>query len=51
MRVLIVDDNLALAENLGEILEDEGHQVRLAEGVATAMSLLGELEAIDTGRR
>ena len=47
MKVLIVDDNQALAENLGEILEDEGHQVRLADGAAAAMSLLGDPEAID----
>jgi len=47
MKVLIVDDNQALAENLGELLEDEGHQVRLANGAADAMSLLGESEAID----
>lgn len=40
MNVLIVDDNMALAENLGEILEDEGHRVRLADGVDAAMSLV-----------
>lgn len=46
MKVLIVDDNRALAENLGEILEDEGHQVRLAEGHGAAMAIVGE-RAVD----
>jgi len=39
MRVLIVDDNLALAENLGELLEDEGHQIRVAAGPGGAMEV------------
>jgi DNA-binding NtrC family response regulator len=29
-RVLIVDDNLALAENIAEILEDQGHTTEIA---------------------
>lgn len=40
MRVLIVDDNLALAENLGELLEDEGHRVRVVANGAGAMALM-----------
>jgi len=48
MNVLIVDDNQALAENLGEFLEDEGHRVRLADGAEAAMALIGgERVAID----
>ena len=42
MRVLIVDDNLALAENLGELLEDEGHQTRVAAGPEGAMELMDD---------
>jgi len=38
-RILIVDDNRALAENLAEILEDGGYQVRLAAGCAEALAL------------
>lgn len=41
MNVLIVDDNRALAENLGELLEDEGHEVCLADGASAAMALVG----------
>jgi CheY-like chemotaxis protein len=41
-RVLIVDDNAALAENLAEALELEGHETRVAntatEGLAHAAS-------------
>lgn len=37
--VLIVDDNRALAENLGEILEDEGYTVRLAATCAEARTV------------
>lgn len=40
MRVLIVDDNLALAENLGEILADEGHQICVAGDPDGAMRFL-----------
>lgn len=40
MRVLIVDDNLALAENLGELLEDEGHRVRVVDDAAGALQLM-----------
>ena len=36
-RVLIVDDNAALVENLAEILEEAGHQVRSASTCATAL--------------
>jgi CheY-like chemotaxis protein len=42
LRILIVDDNVALAENLAEILELEGHETRLAitasEGLEKAAS-------------
>jgi len=41
-RVLIVDDNAALAENIAELLELEGHETRVAntasEGLAHATS-------------
>jgi DNA-binding NtrC family response regulator len=38
-KVLIVDDNQAFAENLGEILSDAGVEVDLAGGGATALAL------------
>lgn len=47
MNVLIVDDNRALAENLGELLEDEGHRVRLAADVDGALEAADERDAID----
>ena len=36
-KILIVDDNHALAENLGEILDLAGYQVELASSCATAL--------------
>ena len=39
MKILIVDDNEELAENLGELLEDEGHQVALEASSAPAERL------------
>lgn len=36
--LLIVDDNRALAENLGEILEDAGYRVRLTASCAEALA-------------
>ena len=36
-KILIVDDNRALAENLGEILEDAGYQVELAASCEAAL--------------
>jgi two-component system sensor histidine kinase HydH len=36
--LLIVDDNRALAENLGEILEEAGYRVRLAASCAEALA-------------
>jgi DNA-binding NtrC family response regulator len=41
-RYLIVDDNEALAENLGEILGDQGDEVTLAHGGEQALVLAGE---------
>ena len=38
IRVLIVDDNRELAENLAEILEDEGYRVRTFERAVTALN-------------
>ena len=38
-RVLVVDDNAALAENLKDILEDAGFAVRAAGSCAEAHSL------------
>ncbi len=37
---LIVDDNVAFAENLAEILRDEGNEVSLAAGGAEALKLV-----------
>jgi signal transduction histidine kinase len=37
-RVLLVDDNAALVDNLGEILADAGYAVRRADSVATAQA-------------
>lgn len=41
-RLLIVEDNRALAENIGEILEDIGYEVLLAHDAETALRLLDE---------
>ena len=40
--VLIVDDNVDLAENLAEILEDEGFACRVADSGKAAIALLSE---------
>jgi two-component system, response regulator PdtaR len=40
-RYLLVDDNLAFAENVGEILRDRGADVTLAEGGRQALELVG----------
>ena len=37
-RVLIVDDNVGLAENIAEILELEGHETRVAITAAEGLS-------------
>lgn len=37
MRVLIVDDNVALAENIAEMLEFEGHTTDVAHSAEEAM--------------
>ncbi len=47
MKVLIVDDNQALADNLGELLEDEGHDVRLAYGASAAKAAVDRGSSID----
>ena len=36
-RILIVDDNLALAENIAEILEDDGHTTDIAGSAEEAL--------------
>lgn len=41
-RVLVIEDNQELADNLVEILEDEGAQVRVASTAAAARRLLDE---------
>jgi CheY-like chemotaxis protein len=45
-RVLVVDDNLALAENLAEILSAEGFEVAICDGPDAAIAL-AEREPID----
>ncbi|MBX3247254.1 MAG: response regulator [Myxococcales bacterium] len=40
MRVLIVDDNVELAENVAELLADEGHQVFVASSGPSAIALM-----------
>ncbi len=45
--VLIVDDNLDLAENLREILEDEGHRAEVAGGGAEALARLESGDPVD----
>src|SRR3569623_1835808 len=37
MRVLIVDDNVALAENIAEVLEFDGHTIDVAGSAEEAM--------------
>lgn len=41
-RILVVDDNAALLENLAECLEGEGYQVTVALDGATALAKLEE---------
>lgn len=40
MRILVVDDNTQLAENVAEILHDEGHEVVLAVSGADALQFI-----------
>jgi len=40
-RILIVDDNLSLAENLAEILERGGHEVCVASSAEDALFMAG----------
>jgi CheY-like chemotaxis protein len=37
-RVLIVDDNVGLAENIAEVLEMEGHETKVANTAAEGLS-------------
>jgi CheY-like chemotaxis protein len=50
-RVLIVDDNAALAENIAEVLEMEGHETRVAntasEGLSKATSWIHDVLITD----
>ena len=41
-RILLIDDNRALAENLGEILEEAGYSVRWAGSCAGGLALAAE---------
>lgn len=43
MRVLIVDDNLGLAENIAEILQFDGHSTEVAGSAEEAMPKLERL--------
>lgn len=42
MRILVVDDNTELAENVAELLQDEGHEVLLAGCAADALRVVGQ---------
>jgi CheY-like chemotaxis protein len=42
MRILVVDDNTQLAENVAEILQDEGHEVVVAASGADALQVVEE---------
>ena len=46
MRLLLVDDDSVIREELGELLRDDGHEVRDAPSVPKAIEIL-EREAID----
>jgi signal transduction histidine kinase/ActR/RegA family two-component response regulator len=46
LRILVVDDEAPLREILGEMLEREGHEVRLAEGGRRALELF-DAESFD----
>lgn len=45
LEILIVDDDLGMAETLGDILEAKGYQVRLASGGRQAIALLSSRPA------
>jgi len=47
LRVLVVDDNQALRENLAECLEEEGHEVAQAADGRGALDLLARTERPD----
>lgn len=42
LQILVVDDNVALADNLAEIFADEGHQVSTANSGEQALALAAE---------
>ncbi|MDO5853862.1 MAG: response regulator [Thermoplasmata archaeon] len=44
MKILIVDDNVAVQEIIRDILNDEGHNVRLASTVGEAVSKIADFE-------
>lgn len=44
MKVLIIDDNIAIQEIIGEILTDEGHEVKKVGAYSTAMDVLEAFE-------
>ena len=47
MRILVVDDNTELAENVAELLEDEGYEVILAGCAEQALEMMGERGCVD----
>lgn len=51
VRVLVVDDNLELAENLAEILEDEGCEVTVAHSGEAALELSTHFDLVLTDIR
>ena len=44
-RILVVEDDQTLRETLGEVMTDDGHEVRLARDGREALELLSEWEA------
>jgi len=47
VRILIVDDNRDLADNLAELLSDEGHETLVAYGAEDALALVGDPPPIE----
>ena len=41
-RILVVEDDVGLRETLAEVLEDDGHEVRVAEDGEAALAAIGE---------
>jgi len=44
MKILIIDDNIAIQEIIGEILTDEGHEIKKVGAYSTAMDVLEVFE-------